>query len=36
VHSLAVDTSTHRVYAPEQEQDGVPVARLMIYEAAGK
>jgi YVTN family beta-propeller protein len=36
VHSIAVDTETHRVYAPEQEQDGVPVARLVIYEAAGK
>ncbi|MGA8143822.1 MAG: hypothetical protein WB987_08045 [Candidatus Acidiferrales bacterium] len=36
VHSIAVDTETHRVYAPEQEEDGVPVARLLIYEAAGK
>jgi YVTN family beta-propeller protein len=36
VHSIAVDTETHRVYAPEQEEDGVPVARLMIYEATGK
>jgi len=36
VHSLAVDKETHRVYAPEQEQDGVPVARLMIYDATGK
>ncbi len=36
VHSIAVDTETHRVYAPEQEEDGIPVARLMIYEATGK
>ena len=36
VHSIAVDTETHRVYAPEQEQDGVPVARLVIYEATVK
>ncbi|MGH9748007.1 MAG: YncE family protein [Candidatus Acidiferrales bacterium] len=36
VHSIAVDTETHRIYAPEQEQDGVPVARLVIYEASGK
>jgi hypothetical protein len=36
VHSIAVDTETHRVYAPEQEQDGIPVARLMIYQASGK
>jgi DNA-binding beta-propeller fold protein YncE len=34
VHSLAVDTVTHRVYAPEQEEDGKPVARMMVYEAA--
>jgi DNA-binding beta-propeller fold protein YncE len=32
VHSLAVDTSTHRVYAPEQEEDGKPVARIVVYE----
>jgi YVTN family beta-propeller protein len=36
VHSIAVDIETHRVYAPEQEQDGIPVARLVIYEATGK
>ena len=33
VHSLAVDPATHRVYAPEQEEDGMPVARLAIFEA---
>jgi DNA-binding beta-propeller fold protein YncE len=33
VHSLAVDAATHRVYAPEQEEDGRPVARMIIYEA---
>ena len=32
VHSLAVDTSSHRVYAPEQEENGHPVARLIVYE----
>ena len=32
VHSLAVDTSSHRVYAPEQEEGGKPVARLVVYE----
>jgi DNA-binding beta-propeller fold protein YncE len=32
VHSLAVDAATHRVYAPEQEEDGKPVARIVIYE----
>ena len=34
VHSLAVDPDTHRVYAPEQEEDGKPVARMVVYEAA--
>lgn len=33
VHSLAVDTATHRIYAPEQEENGVPVARMIVYEA---
>jgi YVTN family beta-propeller protein len=32
VHSLAVDPATHRVYAPEQEESGVPVARLVVFE----
>ena len=33
VHSLAVDTATHRVYAPEQREDGQPIARMIVYEA---
>jgi len=33
VHTLAVDTATHRVYAPEQEEDVQPVARMIVYEA---
>lgn len=33
VHSLAVDPQTHRMYAPEQEEDGKPVARMAVYEA---
>lgn len=32
VHSLAVDESTQRVYVPEQEEDGVPVSRLVVYQ----
>lgn len=32
VHSLAVDPETHRVYTPEEEEDGKPVARMVIYE----
>jgi DNA-binding beta-propeller fold protein YncE len=34
VHSLAVDNDTHCVYAPEQEVDGQPAARITVYEAA--
>jgi hypothetical protein len=33
VHSLAVDTATHRVYVPEQQENGHPVARMIVYEA---
>jgi DNA-binding beta-propeller fold protein YncE len=33
VHSLAVDMFTHRVYAPEQEEDGKSVSRMVVYEA---
>jgi len=33
VHSLAVDTVTHRVYAPEQQEGGQPVARMVVHEA---
>jgi YVTN family beta-propeller protein len=32
VHSLAVDPSSHRVYTPEQEEDGRPAARIIVYE----
>lgn len=32
VHSLAVDTATHRIYAPEEEENGHPVARIIVYE----
>src|ERR1700681_2247645 len=34
VHTLAVDVRTYRVYTPEQEEDGKPVARMVAYEAA--
>ncbi|HXR98287.1 MAG TPA: YncE family protein [Terriglobales bacterium] len=33
VHSLAVDLETHRVYTPEQEEDGKPVAKMVVYAA---
>jgi len=36
VHSLAVDAETHRVYAPEQEEDGKAVARMVVYEVVSR
>jgi len=33
VHSLAVDPVTHRVYTPEQQENGKPVAKMIVYEA---
>src|SRR6185312_8106363 len=36
VHSLAVDPATHHVYAPEEQEDGKPVARMIVYEAVVK
>jgi DNA-binding beta-propeller fold protein YncE len=33
VHSLAVDPQTHRVYAPEEQENGKPVARMIVFEA---
>jgi DNA-binding beta-propeller fold protein YncE len=35
VHTVAVDLKTHRLYTPEQEEDGKPVARMVVYEALG-
>lgn len=36
VHSLAVDIETHRVYAPEQEVDGKPAAKMAVFAAVTK
>src|SRR5215813_5992369 len=36
VHSLAIDLNTHKVYAPEQEENGSPVARIVIFDAVVK
>src|SRR3989441_3547767 len=36
VHTLAVDLRTHRLYTPEQEEDGKPVARMVVYEAVAE
>lgn len=33
VHSLAVNPETHRVYAPEQQENNKPVAKMIMYEA---
>jgi DNA-binding beta-propeller fold protein YncE len=35
VHSLAVEEHTHRVYVPEQEENGKPAARMIVYEPTG-
>lgn len=32
VHSLAVDPGTHKLYAPEQEEQGQPAARIAIFD----
>jgi DNA-binding beta-propeller fold protein YncE len=33
VHSIAIDQATHRVYTPEEQEDGKPVAKMIVYEA---
>lgn len=33
VHSLAINLSNHRVYAPEQEENGAPAAKIAVFEA---
>jgi len=33
VNTLAVDLKTHHVYTPEQEENGKPFARMVVYEA---
>jgi DNA-binding beta-propeller fold protein YncE len=32
VHSLAIDPENHRVYAPEQEENGAPAAKIAVFE----
>ena len=34
--SFAADPETHRLYTPEQEADGKPVARMAVYDAVTK
>ncbi|HEV2989795.1 MAG TPA: YncE family protein, partial [Candidatus Angelobacter sp.] len=33
IHSLAIDLNNHRVYAPEQEENGAPAAKIVIFDA---
>jgi YVTN family beta-propeller protein len=33
VHSLGLDVRTHRLYAPAEEEDGRPVAKMLVFEA---
>ncbi len=33
VHSLAIDLGNHRVYVPEQEENGAPAAKIAIFDA---
>jgi len=33
VHSLGIDVRTHRLYAPAEEQDGRPVAKILVFDA---
>jgi DNA-binding beta-propeller fold protein YncE len=33
VHSIAVDQATHRLYTPEEQEEGMPVAKMVVYEA---
>lgn len=32
VHRLAIDPEDHRVYAPEQEENGAPAAKIAVSE----
>jgi hypothetical protein len=33
IDSLAVDPQTHRVYAPAEQEEGRPVAKMFVFEA---
>jgi len=36
VHTVAIDLRTHRLYTPEQEEDGKAAARMVVYDAVTK
>jgi DNA-binding beta-propeller fold protein YncE len=33
VHSLAIDPATHKVYAPEEQENGKPAAKIIVFDA---
>src|SRR5947209_599409 len=33
IHSLAIDLEDHRIYAPEQEENGAAAAKIVVFEA---
>jgi DNA-binding beta-propeller fold protein YncE len=33
VHSITVDQANHKVYTPEEQEDGNPVAKMVVYDA---
>jgi DNA-binding beta-propeller fold protein YncE len=32
VHSLTIDPATHKVYAPEEQENGAPAAKIVIFD----
>ena len=33
VHSLAIGPATHKVYAPEEQENGKPAAKIVVFDA---
>jgi len=33
VHSLAIDPATNKVYAPEEQENGAPAAKIIVFDA---
>jgi hypothetical protein len=33
IHSLAVDSRTHRLYAPAEQDKGRPASKMFVFEA---
>ena len=32
VHSLAIDATTHKVYVPEEQENGAPAAKIVVFD----